>query len=652
MARANSRFDPHNLAQVFLAISHAARIGRNTLVLVLVMLCAVAPAARHAQAASASQHPAALSDPPFTGPTSGAPGPQAALGTDFAFTCNVQATQAPVQVAGMQVATGAGIVNIDGCGMAYLNVSVPAAGHFVAKLALDDAATVAGTAPLARVFVVGPGGYVLHTLDASTTKGVVKQIDVDAAGALLLAIAFPNAAKSYLFGAHLTGSGLVRTQIPLSGSGAPAGASPVTSAQEHFECNAHIFSEVRSVSRITIPTGKAIEFTSCGKTTVQVPSGSTGTLAMRVGASDVSEFTSVPMVFVARVLDSGGHLLRKSVGLVFQGGGLQPFWVNVTGGATVVLTHDSARGYLEVVGLSYLPTQYKLHPNPDHHVFGSPTGGPVSIVPEAFADSCNANPGTTDITVHNQAVLRETYIYGNDCGVTSLIMTNAAGRFHALLGVDDASGAGKTASAKVTVLDQNARPLFTSTVRNAIGMPGVPIDVSITGASIVKLEFSGVPVLYDMRMTGHATLYDRVFPPSEPPVVIHGGVPVNPTAFTVGCNTHVSKQDFLMIHAAALEQWTLDGQGCGTAVLNLKGTHFPHHAFGGLFGLAAADQRYKLGHVQLEVLGANGKPLRTLVLVAREGYGPRRFLISLDGGSSLRMTWPDQIVKIFAMTLA
>jgi hypothetical protein len=120
------------------------------------------------------------------------------------------------------------------------------------------------------------------------------------------------------------------------------------------------------------------------------------------------------------------------------------------------------------------------------------------------------------------------------------------------------------------VLDQNSKPLFTRSVQARIGWPGVPLNAPITGGSIVKLEFSGDLVVYNLWLSGQATFYDRVFPPSEPPVGTAGGTVVNPLAFKVDCNTAVSTADILLIHEAALEQWALDGYRCGTATLKLQ----------------------------------------------------------------------------------
>jgi hypothetical protein len=56
--------------------------------------------------------------------------------------------------------------------------------------------------------------------------------------------------------------------------------------------------------------------------------------------------------------------------------------------------------------------------------------------------------------VDRQPVLRDTYLSGATCGVASLIMTNAHGSFHALVGMDDSTGPETTGAVKLSVLDQ------------------------------------------------------------------------------------------------------------------------------------------------------------------------------------------------------
>lgn len=159
-------------------------------------------------------------------------------------------------------------------------------------------------------------------------------------------------------------------------------------------------------------------------------------------------------------------------------------------------------------------------------------------------------------------------------------------------------------------------------------------------------------VLFDMTLTGHATLYDRVFPPSEPPVSTAGGTPLDPRAFAVTCNVAVTNQDILLIHQAALEQWALWLGGCGTATLNLATLHGSPGLFSLLYGMAVQDQHEGIAHVRLLVLDAQGKVLRTVTGVSRAGYGPRRLAISLAGGAKLQIAAVDATLYAYALTAA
>ncbi len=638
------------------ANKHRARRQRRGLTLgilapILVAMTMTASPGLVPAYAQTTAHTAAPTYPPFQGPIAGTLGGQSPLAADFSTTCNVQASTGSVTAAQATIAAGAAITDPDNCGQGYLFLSVPKAGHFTAGAALaDDAVLASGSAPELRIFVLGSNGYTSRTLDVVLTKGTVGAIDLDVAGAVALAVAFPNGAQAYLFNMHLTGTAQLRRATPMPGAGAAASGTPVSASRISFACNDHPSATPQSVSHVTIPTAQAIDVATCGGVTISLPPGPGNTLTLRYGASDASDYTSVPTVFDVRVLDKAGHLLRKAVGLAFLGGGLQPIWADVTGGATVTLAIDSGNAALEVTDLSILPNQYKLHPNPNHNEFGSPSGSPVAIVPEAFAIDCNAHPGADDITVNRLPVLRDTYLAGTRCGVASLVMTNAHGSFHALVGMDDSTGPETTGSIKLTVLDQNSKPLFTTSVQAGIGKPGVPLSAPISGGSIVKLEFAGPLVVYKLQLSGQATFYDRVFPPSEPPISTPNGIVVNPRAFKVDCNTAVSTADILLIHEAALEQWALDGQRCGTAILNLRTLGQAHATFGGRFGLAATDQHLKIGHIQVQLLAGNGKVLRTVTLTAREGYGPQPFSISLAGAASLKFSWPDQRVILFALS--
>ena len=422
----------------------------------------------------------------------------------------------------------------------------------------------------------------------------------------------------------------------------------------HLSCNASASTAPSTVSALVITATGSLRMEGCGTVTVQIPASAKGALALRYGLNDISNYSSLPTQVGLRVLDAAGHLLRKSIGLSFIGGGFQPIWVNLQGGRTATFTMDGGNTNVQLVvaGLSFLPAAVAPHNNPDHQEFGSPSGGPIPIAPDSVVGICNANLGTSDVLVDHQPVLRDNYLAVEGCGVAELIMTDAHGSFSAKFGVADGSN-GKSMTAHLVVLDQNSKPLTSKSVTAYLGQPGVSIGASITGASIVQLTFNsnGNGVLYDLQLTGHATLYDRVFPPSEPPVSATGGTAVDPHGFVVTCNVVVATQDFELIHEVALEQWSLYVNGCGTATLNLASLHGPHGTFSAQYGVALQDVSTLIAHLQLSVLDAKGKTVRQASFVARTGYGPRRAAISLAGGSKLQITSPDGAkLVVFALT--
>ena len=410
-------------------------VARAILAILLIVVALGASPARTA-AREGTQASATLAYPRFAGPLFGTAAGQNPLGADFSFTCNVQANAAAVTVAGATVAAGAAATNVGNCGQAYLFVSAPGAGRFQARIALAADATIAAGG-LARGATVRPGRQRLYQPHPGyhPGEGCRENDRPRHRGRRDPGDRLPQRrARLYIYAMRLTDTARVRHITSLQGGGMASGGTAVAASQLSFTCNAAPTTTPKSVSHVLIPTASAIEMTTCGVTTLKVPAGATGTLAARFGAGDLSDYTTVPTVFDVRVLDAAGHLLRKAIGLAFLGGGLQPIWVNLTGAATVTFTADAGSAILELVGLALLPGQYKLHPNPDHNEFGSPTGAPVSIVPESFAIDCNAHPGDADIAVDHVAVLRDTYLSGTDCGVASLVMTSARGSFHALWG--------------------------------------------------------------------------------------------------------------------------------------------------------------------------------------------------------------------------
>jgi len=538
----------------------------------------------------------------------------------------------------------------------YLNA--PARGHFRASFAVSDAAT--GASSVLRLFLIGVGGILLRTADVKASKGAAQAVNFDVSGGMTLALTFPTPTDSYVYGVGLSGAARALVTTPLIGGGLPVGGTPVPAGAVHLDCNARPSTQVSAVSALAITATGSLQMEGCGKITVAIPpsAGAALALALRYGVNDTSAYSSIPTQVGLRVLDSGGHLLRKAIGLTYLGSGLQPIWVNLAGGSTATFTVESTgrpTGQLVVAGLSFLPSAVAAHHNPDHEEFGSPSGAPVPISADAVVGLCNADLGSADVTVANHPVPRYTYMAVEGCGTAELIMTDARGSFSAKVGVSDASTT-PTITAHLIVLDQNSKPLSTMNVNVRQGQPGARIGASITGASIVRVTFTGnaYAVLYDMRLSGHATLYDRVFPASEPPVSTKGGTAIDLRAATVSCNVHVTTQDIGLIHQVALEQWALYLNGCGTAILNIASLHTPHKLFSASYGIALQDPTVLIGHLQLTVLDAQGKQVRQATFVTRAGYGPRRAAISLVGGASLRIAAsyvpPDGPLVVYALT--
>ncbi len=604
-----------------------------------------------ARAASAGD-PAALPTPAFPGPLLGMPTAAAPVPASFVSTCNTGPNGSAAKAAGTALAAGTAIGNVGGCGQSVLYLNDPASGHFQASFAVSDAAS--GTSAVLRLFLLASGGFLLRTMDVKATKGAAAHVDFDLSGGVTLALTFPIPVDSFVFGMKLTGLARALAPAPLTGQGLPSGGTAVPSGDVKLECNAGASTTQSTVSAVAITSTGSLQMEGCGKVTVQIPASEKGALALRYGLNDTSVYSSLPTQVGLRVLDATGHLLRKSIGLDYLGGGLQPIWVNLQGGSTATFTMDGGDTNVQLVvtGISFLPSAVAPHHNPDHQEFGSPSGGSIPIAPDSVVGICNAGLGTSDTTVDHQPVLRDNYIAVEGCGVAELIMTNANGTFSAKIGVSDASG-GKTMAARLVVFDQNSKPLTIKNVTASLGQPAVTIGAGIDGASIVQITFTSNAnaILYDLRLTGHATLYDRVFPPSEPPVSTTGGTAVDPRIFKVSCNVGVATQDFELIHEVALEQWSLYVNGCGSATLNIASLHGRHGTFSALYGIALQDVSTLIAHLQLTVLNAKGKAVRQATFVARTGYGPRRAAISLAGGSTLQITSPDnkQLV-VFALT--
>lgn len=617
-------------------------------------IAAMAPLATNAAATIPVAHaaaPAAPAAPVFPGPLLGNASVATPVPATFAFTCNVHSNTDPGKAAGKTLAPGTAIYDIGGCGQALLYLNDPASGHFQATLAVSDAAT--GTSTVLRLFLLAPGGALLRTMDVQAAKGAAQAVDFDVSGGVTLALTFPTPADSYLYGLKLTGAARALAATPLTGGALPAGGTAVPSSALHLDCNASASTQASSVSALTIPAAGSLQMEGCGKVTVQIPPSAHGALALRYGLNDVSTYSSLPTQVGLRVLDAGGHLLRKAIGLQYLGNGLQPIWVNLAGGSTATFTMDGGNTNVQLVvaGIAFLPSAVAAHHNPDHQDFGSPSGAPIPVAPDAVVGICNANLGDSDVTVAHHLVPRYTYMAVEGCGVAELIMTDAHGTFTAKIGVSDTSNA-KSISAHLVVFDQNSKPLANVSATATQGQPGTAFNASITGASIVRITFTGNAngILYDMMMSGHATLYDRVFPPSEPPVSTPGGTAIDPRTMSVSCNVGVITKDMALIHQVALEQWSLYLNGCGSAIMNIAALHGPHATFSALYGIALQDSTVLIAHMQLAVLDAHGKTVRQATFVARAGYGPRRAAISLAGGSRLQITDADGSLVLYALT--
>jgi hypothetical protein len=619
----------------------------------LILIAALAPFARaglFASPVARASSLAAAAAPVFPGPVLGAANISTPAPANFAVTCNVHPNSDPGKAAGKTLAPGTAIFDLGGCGQALLYLNDPASGKFQASLAVSDAAT--GTSTVLRLFLLAPGGALLRTMDFKATKGVAQAVDFDVSGGVTLALIFPNPTDSYIYDIKLTGKARALAATPLTHHGLPVGGTAVPASAVHFDCNAFVSSQANTVSTLEISATGSLQMLGCGKITVQIPPSATGALALRYGLSDSTNYSSLPTQVSLRALDGSGHLLRKAIGMTYLGNGLQPIWINLAGSKSVTFTMDGGNTDVQAVvaGLSFLPAAVTPHHNPDHQDFGSPSGAPIPVAPDSVVGLCNANLGNSDVTVAKQLVPRYTYMAVDGCGTAELIMTNAHGRFTARIGVSDASGV-KTIAAHLVVYDQNSKPLSNLSVTARQGQPGTAIGASITGASIVQITFTGSAsgILYDMRLSGHATLYDRVFPPSEPPVSTTGGTVVDPRMASVTCNVAVTTQDFALIHQVALEQWSLYLNGCGSATLNIASLPGPHKMFSALYGIALQDPTVLIAHLQLAVLDAKGKTIRQATFVARAGYGPRRAAISLAGGAKLQITPNGQLVA-FALT--
>ena len=601
----------------------------------------------HATAHTLDVAPAALT---FPGPALGTPSTQTPLPSDFNLVCNAVANTQPGQASGRAIPVGGAIEASTGCGQAILLISVPGSGHFHASFAVaaDDTRNVPATV---RVEVLGRDGYSKSVRDVSVIKSDgVRPIDVDVSGAVAVGLSFLSMPKTYIFDAHLSGTAQALRPVAAAGGAPASGATAISLKSATMGCNANIPTTPQRVAGVPVAAADAAVLVGCGTVTFTLPVNAHGTLALRFGSADSSNLDPEPALLIMRVLDAKGHLLRKAVGSSFIGGGLRPLWADITGGATVVLKDEgNTRNNIVVTGVGIVPGRIVPHRNPTRVVFGAGPGEATPVPASGFVNTCNASLGATATTVAKAPLVADSFVTGTDCGITQLILTNAHGRFRAKFGVPDSAAPGTTATVRISVLDQNSHPLTQTTATAHAGQPGVPIDLSIDNASLLSFTFTHDAAIYDLRLTGSAVLYDRIFPPSEPTVLVPSGVAIDPRSFSFACNAAIATDDVLLVHEAALEQWTLSGTDCGSATLPLDGT-LPRHTFTLRYGIPAADQKDAIAHLQLSVLVASGKVVRKANYTARSGYGPQQISISLAGGTRLQIDWLKGSLALFAMT--
>ncbi|MGH2410362.1 MAG: hypothetical protein ACRDGS_08360, partial [Chloroflexota bacterium] len=327
--------------------------GRFLLVLALALMSFLPMESSATHAARAL-----LAAPTFPGPRFGAPGAPALTPGDFSYQCTTAASTTPISAAGVTVAAGQGIYS-QGCGQAQILLNTPASGHFQASVAVPDNAPAGSTVGL-QLLVLGPGGFNIHHTFVRAAKGTTRQADVDVAGGVALALTFFTPAPSVIYHMKLTGSARTLRPVPLVGTGMPAGATLVPKANVSLTCVANPATAPSTISGVTVPLTGTYQVQGCGKLTIPLPAGAGGMLALRYGTDEtITNYSSLPAEVELRVLDAGGHLLRKAIGLTYIGGGLQALWVDTHGGGTATLSVDAGGGeHVAVTSISFLPGRY------------------------------------------------------------------------------------------------------------------------------------------------------------------------------------------------------------------------------------------------------------------------------------------------------
>ena len=594
----------------------------------------------------------------FPGPSTGLGTMTHPTGTTLVYTCNSQSSEQLYHVAGAPVITGTAIEAVGTCGEATLMLNHPSSGRLTARFAVaDEDAT--GKAATVRISVIRRDGYPISFEDVTTSRALgARAIDVGVADAVAIVFDFTTAPMTLVYNMSLSGTARALTPAPGTGSQLPAGATPITMATAHYSCNAAAAAtDPLTVTQVGLTPGTTATGTGCGQITIGLHPETGGTLVLRYGALDTSTAGDREKLSV-RVLDATGTLLHKAIGIAFVGGGLRPLWVDLRGGSTIVMTVDGGTAVrLAVTAVSIMPGQLPAYTYPDR-ILSSPSGKTYSVDADAFVSQCNAVVGTTDTTVLHLPIFAGTYIAAaGGCGTTGLILgPNAHGTFTAFLGVPDDAPSGAPPTVKIVVQDRTNHPLLVRTYRASYGAAGTPISIDITHASTLSFAFTGPSaVLYNVQITGRATVIDQVYPSTTPPVIFAGGNAVHPSAFHLDCNANITKDDRLLVHESTLETWALSGTECGSASLKLSGLHVPHAVFATRMGIEAGDPPTTIVKIELNVLDSHGASIRHSTWSLRYGYGPIDASITLKGGATVQILWltgnTDSAVDLYGMTL-
>jgi hypothetical protein len=229
-----------------------------------------------------------------------------------------------------------------------------------------------------------------------------------------------------------------------------------------------------TVTQVAITPGSGFAGLPCGQETVTLPPNARGTLTLRYGMDD-NTATRGRTTLSVTVLDTTGRLLRKATGVAYLGGGLEPLWVDLAGGHTVIFSFDgTSDGWTAVTGLGIVPAGSLPLYSIANLVVRAP-GGRAVISPDVFMRSCNADVGGDDYTVNQRPVFGYTYLLGQGCGSAAMLIccTKAAGTFRALFGVPDSDAAGAQATVTIVVQDKDNHVLRRARIHASYGQPPI-----------------------------------------------------------------------------------------------------------------------------------------------------------------------------------